>query len=150
MDGLLNIKGKIEREIMKLKYTIDRSKWVCGGDTTDKLTGRFSNLGDAQLLNNYAKMCCLGQICHIGGVPKGELLNEGEPDQLENRNVPGWLLEKGSWHVHNSTTAEKMMNINDDPNITQAEREGKLKKIARKAGVILQFIGKLGGIRSKR
>ncbi len=120
----------------KKEYTIDRSKWCCGGD-------RFIGGGDSALMNDKQRMCCLGQICNQAGIPKKKLLWEGEPDSIISTvKVPSWLLNDDG--NRNSQIANKMININDNDVLTQKEREQQLKKETRKAGIKLTFKGKLG------
>lgn len=52
-----------------MKFTIDRSKWRCGG--SDYSTKRGD--GATTMLNSNGYMCCLGQICTQLGVPAQHL-----------------------------------------------------------------------------
>jgi len=58
------------------EYTIDRSKWVCGGKKYSK------KLGMPQLLNAQGRMCCLGQICKAEGLEDKELFQSNYPDNI--------------------------------------------------------------------
>jgi len=113
--------------------TIDRSKWVCGG-------GRHREvLGGSALLNGMGRMCCLGQICKIEGVPEDKLYSHGYPTFVEDKRVPVWMIEDG----YNSRTARDMANINDDRDLTQKKRESILTGLAKSVGIILKFKGRL-------
>ncbi len=123
------------------EYTIDRSKWVCGGK-------RFSKkLGLPKMLNEEGRMCCLGQICKAEGASKGELYNSGCPWTAYYDNyakcVPDWMFNNAMRMSH-SSVADKMMRVNDNPDLNQKERENKLKELALKVDVKLKFTGKLG------
>jgi len=129
----------------KKEYVIDRSKWVCGGDF-----GRYSNLSYSQMLNDKKRMCCLGQICNISGVPK-RLLTEAFPEDVAHNSVPSWMVEADEDGVIiNSKITERMAHVNDDDTINQKIREYSLKNIAKSIGIKLIFKGRLGGILRKK
>ena len=128
------------------EYIIDRSKWVCGGK-------RFSEkLGAPELLNSKGRMCCLGQICKSEGVYKKDLLHINTPFTLwhiKNINPTKWMLEenapgKFAFGKGHSKTTDKMIRVNDNPDLNQKERENKLKELALKVDIKLKFTGKLG------
>jgi len=119
------------------EYTIDRSKWVCGGKKYSK------QLGMPQLLNDQGRMCCLGQICKAEGLEDKELFQSNYPDNIGREFVPSWMMEDGI-HV-TSRTALRMQRVNDDKGLNQPQREKKLKELAATAGVRLKFKGRLMG-----
>jgi len=122
------------------EYTIDRSKWVCGGKKYSK------KLGMPQLLNAQGRMCCLGQICKAEGISDDKLEDYVDPGNLNlfgGANPPIWMLDDDS--LDDSRLAKKMMRVNDDCMINQPQREKKLKELAATAGVRLKFKGRLMG-----
>jgi len=120
------------------EYTIDRSKWVCGGK-------RFSEkLGMTGMLNAKGRMCCLGQICEAEGVSHEAMRGIGNPCL-----IPRGFRQKVSWMISNETfgnsrQSSKMIRVNDNPDLNQKEREKKLKELALKVDIKLKFTGKLG------
>lgn len=125
-----------------MKYTIDRSKWVCALKGVS-YTSRIFAIGPSHLLNRQGRMCCLGQVCKSHGVNDDDLNGSLYPSELtegwERYLAPDWLMN-GS---ESSITAKRMMDVNDCTEINQAEREKKLKALARKAGHTLEFKGRL-------
>ena len=123
------------------EYTIDRSKWVCGGK-------RFSEkLGLPKMLNEEGRMCCLGQICKAEGVSESELRSTGSPWTLNydygSKDIPDWMFNN-RMRIQHSTIANKMMRVNDDFFLNQKKREKRLKELALKVDIKLKFTGKLG------
>jgi len=124
-----------------MKYIIDRSKWVCGGDR--------ENLGESRLLNDLGRMCCLGQICLAHKINTDLLFEVGDPltVALENNgaNVPDWLVEivgadeSGNTKYQQTKIVKEMIMVNDDTHLTQRDREKKLKELTKKAGHTLVF-----------
>ena len=55
-----------------MNFTIDRSKWRCGGDDG-------KGWGETQLLNEEGFMCCLGQCSLQSGLSEEEIYRLGEP-----------------------------------------------------------------------
>lgn len=128
------------------EYTIDRSKWVCGGK-------RFSKkLGMTHMLNDKGRMCCLGQIYEAEGVSREDLIDETSPFSVwiaKKINPTDWMLtikESNACVIRqdHSRVSKQMMRVNDDDNLNQKERENKLKELALKVDVKLKFTGKLG------
>ncbi len=119
------------------RYTIDRSKWVCG--TKEQL------LGHTRMLNNIGRMCCLGQICKQMGYKDADLYSHELPSLVyemskkENYKIRVFLDDQNIDNIF----SYNMAKINDEIHITQAEREKQLKRLAREQGILLTFKGRL-------
>lgn len=126
-------------------FTIDRSKWRCGGDDRHKV-GR----GKISLLNASGFMCCLGQTCSQLGVKKKDLLNLAEPSELQTdysglSDIFFNLVDEG-WNrffLKNTNLSHDAIDINDDDEIGQTERERKLKELFKSHGHQIKFTGKI-------
>lgn len=94
-----------------------RDLWVRGG-----------NHG-THLLNRHG-MCCLGFVGLGIGLPACELQGLGEPDQLEREadDIPH-LAYGDDGRAFNSVMTEEAMEINDNEDIDDPERECELTKI---------------------
>lgn len=104
------------------RYTIVRSKWLRGER-------------ESFLLREDGKMCCLGQICEQAGISKSRLLNREFPWSLRKRSdVPPWMLENNIGHVRAMTMTNDMIEIDDEV------REERLKELANRLGVTLEFV----------
>lgn len=120
-----------------MEFTIDRSKWRCGGIG---INGK--GLGSVNLLNYQGYMCCLGQIAEQLG--HQSLLNLAEPEHINEDNLKSDILievddERG---IKNSDLSNNAMLINDDSEINISEREKQLKERFKKDGIKLKFVGK--------
>lgn len=116
--------------LKKLKsFVIDRNVWLRGGFEKNKI---ISVLFDEQ----SEKMCCLGIYCAKSGVNKNDLIGQIRPfnvkwnifkwnnfSNYKNKkiNIPSWLVSTNK--KDDSLIATQLMNINDDINITEKERE---------------------------
>lgn len=126
------------------KYTIDRSKWICGGI-------KYTDGGESKLLNSEGRMCCLGQICIQAGIKLLDITGKFAPaNVLSARENPklDWLVHEVDpcerHDVYSSDIARSMMHTNDDCFLDETTREAVLVNLAREAGVELTFTGKLG------
>lgn len=119
---------------MKDILKINRAKWRTGGDS-DYQTGN----GDTQLLNHEGFMCCLGFRCNQLGIPKGDLVDVGEPNQLSEEWIIPDLVNRNGY---NTLFCGKAIDINDDEDITQREREKRIKNHFSKKGIKVIFTGK--------
>jgi len=141
----------------KFKYTIDRSKWVCGnsGATFDEHDQwAFPELGEPNMQNLKGKRCCLGIICGIEGVPEKVLKGCYEPSDVADYDearakMPDWMYYSnceeadGDDYYYNSDVVNNMMEVNDDYQMDQTARESRLIELAATVGVELEFVGEL-------
>ncbi len=126
-----------------MKFTINRAKWRCGGiETTWNPNKNLVGKGDTALLNPEGFMCCLGQIACQLGVKKKDILEEAEPCDI-NKELPVLTKRLDNFGEYdNSQLSSQAMRINDDPNLSLAERERKLKSLFSKFHHTLVFKGK--------
>lgn len=126
------------------KFTIDRSKWRCGGtDNYERecVRGR----GQVKMLNDFGFMCCLGQVSRQCGVSDDKQQGMRTPSCLTN--VPellGLLVtpHDGDESDYQSTDlACDAMGINDDIRLSDDEREQQLTALFTKHGYEITFIG---------
>lgn len=134
-------------------FVIDRSKWRCGGENVQ---ASVRGKGDTALHNCEGFECCLGQIqlqIHPKLKPK-DLLDAGEPCETVfkmNRHKKGNFCDpilncirdadNPYFCLGNSRFAVKAMAINDDPNLTDTQRERALESLAEEYGLRIEFVG---------
>lgn len=88
------------------KLIIDRTKWGRGSDR--------EKYGLSVLFNARGNMCCLGFWCvETQRVKKEKMLDVG---------LPAYVGRWRDWHI-------RAMRINDNPHITDADRERLLKDL---------------------
>lgn len=128
------------------KFTIDRSKWICGD-----VEGRpkYGQGVDSELLTEEGSYCCLGMIAEQCRIPQKDLRTIPDPESIfsdNNKHVKkiSFLVEK-NWYgfYRNSELANRAITINDDEDLTQKERERKLKKLFKAHNIELEFVGKV-------
>lgn len=116
-----------------MTFTIDRATWA-NAATADR-----STLHDTQT----GMMCCLGQICHQTGTSYAKLTNLTDPEEvgmdIRSPRVRALLLNE---HGGSSALSGRAMLLNDDPDLSKAQRERKLKALFRREGHELNFIGR--------
>lgn len=118
-------------------FIVRRKKWLRGS-------------ANGMLRNENGAKCCLGFVCSqlgykdLGGLDTPSEAADRATTLLEQRNfkkarIP--LVEIGLVNNKGSDTriCNKMMQVNDKLNLSSAEREEKLKKLALKAGFRLTF-----------
>jgi hypothetical protein len=114
------------------RVRINRAKWIRGGK---------NGLGDSvetTLCDREDQRCCLGfamnQISRIPYI------------RLQNQFAPECVVGRGSFLTnlrgHNNIFAMDAIMVNDDHNLSDADRESKLVKLFRQQGIILTFYGK--------
>lgn len=116
---------------------IDRSKWKTGEDGSENSTG----LGDTQLLNDEGFMCCLGFRCLQLGIPKKDILERGEPGDVDGWEVIPDLVNHHDWGTINTEFTNKAMKINDSGKLTRKQREYRIKQHFKKVNVDVVFTG---------
>lgn len=122
-----------------MEFTIDRSKWRCGGDHSKQI-----GEGNTRLLNEEGYMCCLGQCALQVGIPKDDIFNWGEPLEILNiiEENPFVILIEGAFTTRqlNTELSKRAMAINDDVELNQTEREAGLQRIFQEYGHTINFI----------
>jgi len=119
-------------------FSVDRTKWV---------RGRRREFGATGLLNRQGNLCCLGHYCQQLGVPDVYLYGRGNPapaaeDAAEDGDyeIPGLV----QWHggrAHATLLTRCAVRVNDDPSISDAERERELSALFASHGIKVEFYG---------
>lgn len=133
----------------KLKeFVIDRSKWLCGAESLKKVIDqKKEDLFDIR----SKRSCCLGLYANQCGIGKDILKNNSTIFGLVAEANSHPKIKKLEWlneHIGNFNTdrvESEFMLTNDDPEISQKERESRLKKAFAKNGVKVKFVGRLLG-----
>lgn len=118
-----------------MKFTVNRVKWQRGV------------IGAGSLLNDSGNMCCLGFVCRAVGMAPRSILNVGMPDDITTsgeRRVRGLLTELSDEAVGvivSTTLAQVAAEINDNPRLSDAEREHRLTAAFLEDGHTLDFVG---------
>lgn len=125
------------------EFVIDRSKWRCGGSITypNKINLNARGLGIIQLENQEGYMCCLGQITKQLR-PDLSLLMVSSPDQFtdEISYLSEMIEGDDGEEPFNTPLAENAIEYNDDPDLTDDERENLLSKLFDDEGLKLTFV----------
>jgi len=93
----------------------------------------------ALLVPQTGKMCCLGQIALQLGFSKDEIRNKPSPAALENREAFEKLNLVLLEVACSTGIGGSMMEINDEADLPDPEREAELRRLARKGGFKLRF-----------
>lgn len=126
-------------------YTLDVSKWRCGQNGPNEL-----GEGNTSLLNKEGFMCCLGQFAKQKGVSELNLLDNGEPSDLQEGYDP--LFVKGSKYKEDDTCiydntplADHLMQINDDENSNVKDKIQAISGALKDAGceLVVDYGGKM-------
>lgn len=108
-----------------LKVTVYRPQWCRG---SRKLSWLLSKVDGTQ--------CCLGFVANACGYKPEELLGVSEPEGVNNTT---------KFREHTSLISQRvcleLMLANDDPSISDAIREEKLKELGKKANIDFEFVG---------
>lgn len=123
------------------KFTIDRSKWRCGGPEDSLQTCRSHGKGITLLLNKEGFLCCLGQIALQMGLAQKDIHDTSSPYKAwgcGDKLVP--LLVTDGKSI-NSTFSARAMGINDDVDTTLTEKEQKLIALGKEYGCTIDFTG---------
>lgn len=136
------------------KLILDYSKWRCGEDGPNKL-----GTGVTALLNDDGCMCCLGLWSLQLGASEADLLNKGEPNELDTL-IPVFAEEqiyKGKdfdpvtgdsipyEFSDGKRTTELAMDailINDETETTPEEKIVQLTELLANHGIALEVINK--------
>jgi hypothetical protein len=113
---------------MTEKLVIDRSRWLRGG------RGCVFSL----LMQPDQKMCCLGFYGLLRGLHSEDMLGVATPNSVNGSRDkwPKWLIRDRN----NSSACQLVINANDNPSITDAEREQRLKEAFARHDVEVEFV----------
>lgn len=120
-----------------ITLTIDRKRWARGGKN-----------GEAALLNTDGNMCCLGFACKKLGVSEEQLLNKSMPESVvvastnplssaQRKNLTRLVTTKKI----NRAAALSAASFNDATDLTESERETKVKELLTDLGFKVRFVG---------
>jgi len=115
------------------KFRINRKEWMRfqKGKHTD-----FSY--EAELLDCKGMKCCLGFYSLARGINKKYIENKYEPSDLVKENEAYMLPELCSLNG-NSKIANRLMEINDNENTSDEQKEKAIKNNFKKLGVEVEF-----------
>lgn len=124
-----------------MKFVVDRRTWYRGqGQGVYTPEDREGSL----LLRMDGKRCCIGFVGQQCGVPDSVLLGRGTVSRVlysvnGDHNLeskwPRWMWQKRTWAAICTAYA-----VNDNPDLTDAEREAKLKGIFQANGDEIEFV----------
>lgn len=116
------------------ELVIDRQKWRTGQEGPHK-TGD----GPTQLLNEEGFMCCLGFECLRLGLTEDNILQIGEPQEVDEAYYDNidYMLTGARFQKDWVTEA---ININDSVTMVLAEKEEAIIKLFANQGVNVTFI----------
>lgn len=87
----------------------------------------------ALLLHQNGFKCCLGFVGQQCGIPNEKLLRTACPSSIIDGPWPKWITQNG-W-----VGEDYAIQINDDPTLTDKEREAKLRAIFKSNGDRIVF-----------
>ena len=123
------------------KFILDRSKWLCG-DKSFEINKNGNNSLGSELWDPHKKRgCCLGNLALACGVSKNDLQDHGMPTEINIPNILKFLTLPGK--LPGANREKDYAIVNDDKEISQKEREKRLKKLMKEDGIDIQFVGKL-------
>lgn len=110
-----------------MKLMIDRAQWLRG----DKRS--------CLLRVEDRKMCCLGFLGLACGAVKDEITACPSPSSACKQALwPSGLLDEEG---NNTLTCGSLMNVNDDPTLSDTEREAKLTHLFQQLNIEVEFTG---------
>lgn len=105
------------------EFKINRVKWLRGSVS--------------ELIDDNGNMCCLGFICNQLGIDKSLMLNKDNPYEI--KVLLPYITEKYHSLIVDSELSKKAIQINDDPNLFELERESKLTRLFKTYNLNLKF-----------
>lgn len=109
---------------MKLK--IDRAKWLRGEGAYKSYLFRPED----------GRMCCLGFLGLSYSLSPEDLTNVKMPTEIDKPGYPEWL-----GHREASDACKDITEVNDDPCISDQDREAKLTQLFALNDIQLEFVG---------
>ncbi len=114
-----------------MKVIIDRTNWLRGEGPSDSYL----------LRSRDSKMCCLGFVAVSAGATREAITDRETPaDSDVEACLTGLVAEDGDLDI-NTMVCDRMMTINDDSLLSDAEREQRLIEEASSIGYELEFVG---------
>lgn len=130
-----------------MEFTIYKKSWRRGGGNAENsIIGGVRQMGDTELLNEFNMFCCLGMIdAQLDVNPQG-LIGAGCPEDVDEGHIPQiCVLVKGSVFdgIRDTKLSTEAIKINDDSDLSDAQREKKLTSLFSKFGHKLTFVNRL-------
>jgi hypothetical protein len=107
-------------------FVIDRAKWGVGKN------------GGSLLNPDTGLMCCLGHYMRALGATKRSMRWVGLPGRTLLGGLPEWLTDIGV-----NTSVDRLVKSNDSCDISQKEREKRVKEGFAAQGIKVSFKGRL-------
>ncbi|MHA2068143.1 MAG: hypothetical protein ACXABY_27595 [Candidatus Thorarchaeota archaeon] len=117
------------------EFTVYKDSWVRGDGYVYNANGEREYMGNSALLNNEGNMCCLGFFGEACGLSHARMIDQAEPDDVgrnKHRNYP--KLDYKVW--------EQFMSVNDNSQISDRQRQDRLRKLFKKIGYKVSFKAK--------
>ena len=118
-----------------MRFTVDRSKWRCGGQTGN---GRPHGDGETRMLNREGYRCCLGFAAAQLGTPDDVMLGTATPAACMDA---GPLVELRCDTKFNSILSKRAFGLNDNDALSREDREQRLTVLFAEHGHELVFEG---------
>ena len=118
-------------------FTVDRSKWRCGGSTNEVSPNKVGK-GVTMLKNPQGYKCCLGFCAEQLGIDIPDFAAEPQELECEDENC---LIRFEDGCIENSDLSEDAMSINDAEDTTPQEKEIKLIELFKGYDQEIQFVG---------
>jgi len=118
-----------------MKFTIDRSKWRCGGNGLTTKRG----LSGTELQNSAGFMCCLGQVSVQLGCTN--IVGIGEPCDIPVEDRVKLVDVLVTPCLSDTHLVNKAIDINDSERYDDATRESLLTLAFRENGHDVEFVG---------
>jgi len=115
-----------------MKFTVERNKWLRG-----------QGAAQSDLLNSAGKMCCLGFYSLACGLRYENILHVTSPASIDDSLLTGELsklVELSSDGYVNTPDCLRLMIINDDVELTDNQREARLKILFTKLNIEVEFL----------
>jgi hypothetical protein len=111
---------------MKLK--IKRKRWLRGVGSDDAYLYRSED----------RKMCCLGFYARALGYPVNKIRDIQDPENCDDKEDMDSLLNE---YGYNNSICQNLIHVNDSPSFGDSDREVQIKKLFKKIGVDVTFVG---------
>lgn len=110
-----------------MKFIVSRKRWATGRDA-------------GKLMHGDRKMCCLGFCMRQLGAKAKDIQGLAMPSDLNwPEETPFTKMVNLPWDDGDTELSEKASNINDDPELTNPEREKRLRKLFKEYGHTIVF-----------
>lgn len=126
-----------------MKVVIDRSTWYRGLGGNESMLVRSSD----------GRMCCLGFVGRMCGYAPAELRHPDPEEQVKDlhrmeerfssyrKNLWPEALLGREGRIRNTSLTDELVTVNDDPLISEEERERRIAELLAAAGIDASFEG---------